>query len=151
MFEIINGDILSSREDYICHQVNCRNAMGAGIAKLICGKYPEVKYEYHRFCNAAKSPYDLLGQIHVVPIQQTGVSVINIFSQLNYGRKNGVRYTDYEALQKALLKINRLCIGKSVAFPYGIGCGLAGGDWMTVEKIIVRSLLDCNVKVYLKD
>lgn len=52
-------------------------------------------------------------------------------------------------MKNALRKINRLCAGKSVAFPYGIGCGLAGGDWSTVEKLIVQNLPDCNVKVYL--
>lgn len=150
MVEVINGDILDANVDYICHQVNCQNAMGAGFAKALYTKYPEVKHEYHEFCALAKSPYDLLGQIQVVPIRQAGISIINIFGQLNYGRKNGVRYTDYQAIKNAFQKINRLCAGKSVALPYGIGCGLAGGDWMTVEKMIVQNLLDCNVKVYLK-
>ena len=53
-------------------------------------------------------------------------------------------------MKNALRKINRLCADKSVAFPHGIGCGLAGGDWGTVEKMIIRNLPDCNVKVYLK-
>lgn len=150
MFEVVRGDILCANTSYICHQVNCRNIMGAGVAKSIYTKYPEVKTEYHRFCSLAKSPYDLLGQAQIVPIEQAGISVINLFGQLNYGRKSGVIYTDYQAMKNALRKINRLCAGKSVAFPHGIGCGLAGGDWGTVEKIIIRNLLDCNVKVYLK-
>lgn len=150
MFEIISGDILDANADYICHQVNCRNVMGAGVAKSIYTRYPEVKSEYHRFCALAKSPYDLLGQIHVVPILHTDLSVINIFAQLNYGRENGVRYTDYQALKSALLKVNRLCSGKIVAFPYGIGCGLAGGEWVTVEKMLIQCMSDCNVKIYMK-
>lgn len=151
MFEIIREDILNSTADYICHQVNCQNAMGSGVAKAIYTKYPEVKSEYHKFCSQAKSPYDLLGEIQIVPIQRAGLSVINIFGQLNYGRQQGIRYTEYQALKDALLKINKLCSGKSVAFPYGIGCGLAGGDWMTVEKMLVQCLPDCNIKIYLKE
>lgn len=151
MFEVIMGDILCADADYICHQVNCRNVMGAGVARTIYTKWPEVKSEYHRFCTLANSPYDLLGQVQIVPIQQAGISVINLFGQLNYGRKIGVIYTDYQAMKNALRKINQLCSGKSVAFPYGIGCGLAGGDWMTVEKMIIQCMWNCDVKLYMKE
>ena len=68
MFEVVMGDILCATTGYICHQVNCRNVMGSGVAKSIYTKYPEVKSEYHRFCSLAKSPYDLLGQAQIVPI-----------------------------------------------------------------------------------
>lgn len=37
-----NGDILKSKADIICQQVNCKGAMGAGLAKQIKEKYPKV-------------------------------------------------------------------------------------------------------------
>ncbi|MEW6977553.1 MULTISPECIES: hypothetical protein [Bacillus] len=36
----------------------------------------------------------------------------------------------------------------SIAIPYGIGCGLAGGDWTIVEDMIEEVLGDCEVTVY---
>lgn len=151
MFQIIKGDLLHANAAFICHQVNCKNVMGAGVAKALYSKYPEVKSEYHKFCLNANSSKDLLGEIQIVPLHSRDTAVINIFGQLDYGRQRGVVYTDYEALKKAFIKINQECAFKPVAFPYGIGCGLAGGDWEKVERLMLRYLLDCNVKVYLKE
>ena len=44
------GNILNSKADYICHQVNCRGAMNSGVAKTIRQEYPEVFTEYFN-CN----------------------------------------------------------------------------------------------------
>lgn len=65
MISIISGDLLQAKEAAICHQVNCQNVMGSGVAKAIFTKWPEVKTEYHRFCNGRR-PRDLLGKIQVV-------------------------------------------------------------------------------------
>lgn len=151
MFQIIKGDLLDADASFICHQVNCQNAMGAGIAKAIYEKWPMVKTEYHKFCTAVGCPEKLLGQVQVVPLSLSGMSVINVFGQLDFGRKRDVVYTDYDALKQAFATINKVCRGKTIAFPYGFGCGLAGGDWATVEKLMLQTLLDCEVKIYKKD
>lgn len=151
MLQIVKGDILDADTAFICHQVNCRNVMGAGVAKAIYSKWPEVKSEYHKFCAASGSPERLLGQIQVVPLRGANMAAINVFGQLNYGRRQGAVFTDYAALQKAFAKINQICSGKSVAFPYGFGCGLAGGDWVKVESMMVNHLNGCNVKIYMKE
>lgn len=33
MIKTIEGNILDAEEDIICHQVNCKGVMGAGLAK----------------------------------------------------------------------------------------------------------------------
>lgn len=151
MFQILKGDILNAKAAFICHQVNCMNAMGAGVAKAIYTKYPEVKAMYHEFCSTANNPMELLGRIQIVPLHKVDIAVINIFGQLNYGRCKGKTFTDYNALKKAFIEINKKCTGKSIAFPYGFGCGLAGGDWITVEKLMLNYLYNCDVKIYMKD
>ena len=35
MIKTVVGDILDATEDIICHQVNCRGVMGAGVAKTL--------------------------------------------------------------------------------------------------------------------
>lgn len=150
--QIIRGDLLEADADIICHQVNCLGVMGAGVAKQIADKWPYVKKEYVKFCNSKKKQ-NLLGEIQLVAanggFQQEGDPLIlNIFGQFYYGH-DGV-YTDYSALTKAFRKMNQLYKGKTIAFPYGFGCGLAGGDWQDVEPMLVRLLPDCDVKIYLK-
>lgn len=153
MFEIQKQDLLSINAAAICHQVNCQNVMGAGVAKAIAEKYPEVKREYHALCLKTKaahtSPKVLLGTVQVVPVNSVSKAVVNIFGQQYYGRF-GV-YTDYDALAKAFTEINEMFAGKRIAFPYGFGCGLAGGDWMTVEKLMLKHLWGCDVVVCLKE
>lgn len=151
--QIIRGDLLEADADIICHQVNCQGVMGAGVAKQIADKWPYVKKEYVKFCNSKKLKQNLLGEVQLVAanggFQQEGDPLIlNIFGQLYYGH-DGV-YTDYSALTKAFRKMNQLYKGKTLAFPYGFGCGLAGGDWQDVEPMLVRLLPDCDVKIYLK-
>lgn len=38
--------------------------------------------------------------------------------------------------------------GCSIAIPYGIGCGLAGGDWKIVKQMIDDILGECDVTIY---
>lgn len=151
MIKIVKGDLLNAREAAICHQVNCQNMMGSGVAKAIYTKWPEVKSEYHKFC-AGKRPRDLLGNAQIVFLHDfpTGNKVvINIFGQLNCGHDK-ICYTRYDALADAFDKLNTLAAGKTLAFPYGFGCGLAGGDWKEVERLMLEHLNNVDVTIYMK-
>ena len=56
--------------------------------------------------------------------------IANLFSQKpNFD-------TDYEMLERALNWVKKKATDEnlSVAIPYGIGCGIANGDWNTVYK-----------------
>lgn len=151
MISIISGDLLQAKEAAICHQVNCQNVMGSGVAKAIFTKWPEVKTEYHRFCNGRR-PRDLLGRIQVVNLSEFSAGdkvVINIFGQLNCGHDK-ICYTRYDALETAFDEINRVDEFKSLAFPYGFGCGLAGGNWQQVERLMLEHLFNVDVTIYMK-
>lgn len=151
-----NGDLLSSDCNVICHQVNCKGVMNAGLAKQIRNRYPQV-YDVFMCSYAAKT--NRLGQIDVVYIQQESRFIINIYAQENY-QPRGERHTDYEAFRKGLIEIKReindykTAHGSEkkfkVGFPDHIGCGLAGGDWETVKKIIVDefSNADWDVEIW---
>ena len=84
MLRIVKGDLLLAKEAVICHQVNCQDMMGSGVAKALYTKWPEIKREYHAFC-ADKRPRELLGKIQVVELAEFPAMqkvVINIFGQL---------------------------------------------------------------------
>ena len=129
---IIDGDILTVPRGIICHQVNCKRVMGAGLAAAIHKKYP-LHYEDYIKTDAH------LGEL-VTTQMSDDLYIVGIYGQLGYGRDK--RYTDYEALEKGLTAVGVLSssLGLPVYLPYGIGCGLAGGDWTIVKTIIDKVL-----------
>lgn len=140
--KIIEKDITQATEDVILHQVNCQNVMGSGVAKALFTKWPQVKSDYHDYCsNWGKigSKEELLGHICFSNIEEDRY-VVNCFSQLTYG-VDGKQHTNYEVVEKcfrnviALFRAENLSLN-TVAIPYGYGCGLGGGDWNIVSKII---------------
>ncbi|MBQ8188282.1 MAG: macro domain-containing protein [Lachnospiraceae bacterium] len=145
MIRIVVGNIVDSNETYICHQVNCQNAMGAGVAKALYEKWPLVKSEYHEFCGKHHAPVELLGAHQLVSVGDDKW-VINIFGQLEFGRNKNKVYTDYVALEKVFAAISQL--DGSFAFPFGIGCGLANGDWNIVYSLIEKYFSDKDVVLY---
>ena len=50
MISYYHEDIFTADETFICHQVNCKGVMGAGLAKQIADKYPLVKERYLEMC-----------------------------------------------------------------------------------------------------
>lgn len=143
----LDCDILTVDADVICQQVNCRGVMGAGLAKQIAGKWPEVKRQYIDLCGN-RAQYELLGNIQVIDVDGGKKSICNVFGQFSYGRDR--MYTDYKALKNAMNKINNTFRGKTVAFPHMFGCGLAGGDWDVVQEIIEDGLPHCKVIICKK-
>jgi O-acetyl-ADP-ribose deacetylase (regulator of RNase III) len=87
-------------------------------------------------------------------LDQPGVKdiiVVNSYTQYSYGKNHtdGVsKPLDYEALTLCMRKINHKFKGKHIGLPQ-IGCGLAGGDWQVVKKIIQKELKDCKVTVVI--
>lgn len=56
-----NDDLLLSDCNVICHQVNCKGVMNAGIAKSIRKRYPEVyKVFIVSFCEKKTSSVKLM-------------------------------------------------------------------------------------------
>lgn len=147
MIRIVEGNILDATEDIIGHQVNCQGVMGAGLAKQIRNKYPFAYECYKSYCDKAEDKKDLLGSIKQVSMGD-GKTIVHIFSQYGYGRRG--LYTDYSSLGKALklLEIKARNFGESVALPYGIGCGLAGGDWEVVYSTIDTIFENYEVTLY---
>lgn len=148
MITIVKGDILEASENIIGHQVNCQGVMGAGLAKQIRNKYPIVYKRYKDECDSVH-PMILLGRTQFVPIGERKV-VANLYGQLNYGRKEGIRYTDYLGLYNALKSLRESAEASdiTIALPYGIGCGLAGGEWDKVYKMIEAVFEGYHVTLY---
>jgi O-acetyl-ADP-ribose deacetylase (regulator of RNase III) len=161
VIRIVKGDLLKATEDVIAHQVNCRGVMGAGVAKQIRSNFPIAYDHYVRLCGLYKdNPDKLLGICQIVSDYQDRrhILVANLFGQDEYGRDR--IYTDENALRMAIrdlgarIRIMALFSGRpthSIAMPYKIGCGLAGGDWEDIYRIIEDELSDLDVTLYQKE
>jgi len=132
MIEIIKCDIFKSNADVICHQVNTFGIMGAGIAAQIKKLYPEVYEVYKEKClDYQKHGLNPIGNVLFCNTKYFYPLIANFFSQDDMT-------TNYNAMKNCLKIVHAYCkINKqTVAIPYGIGCGIARGDWDTVYGII---------------
>lgn len=129
--KIIDKDILDITEGIIVHQVNCQYKMGAGLAKQIVNKYPQVYKEYMDY------NYWDLGKTQFVKINPK-LFICNLAGQKYYGRYK--LFTDYDALKTGFISVNNFNKDLQIYLPYKIGCGLAGGDWEIVLKIIKETI-----------
>lgn len=148
--KFIDGNIFSrlstNKPTYICQQVNCRGAMGAGLAMQIRSQWPVVYRRYLGLCYGNDG--NKLGTYQEVLVEPK-LYIVNLFGQDGYGRSE--RQTNYTALATALFSFFRDCAQKNqsaiIRLPYGLGCGLAGGDWDTVLDIISDAAKAWNLNV----
>ena len=152
--KFVKGDILDVNQGIIGHQVNCRMVMGAGLAKQIRNKYPVVYKDYMEVMGPA-APDKRLGKCQLVQVG-IGLYVANLFGQFGYIPR-GVQHTDYNALSMALHGLHewrRINFGTPermpIYLPSGLGCGLAGGDWNIVVKLISTAIPDAIIVRYDK-
>ena len=149
----VSGDILTPDNSeknqgiVVCHQVNCKGVMGAGLAKQVRVKFPGVYRVYKEKCDAFGS--ENLGSVQFCScLCDAGYIIANVFGQDRYGRDK--QYTDYNALRKAFRYIAQAFPNDAIRIPYLMGCGLAGGDWNIVLQIINEELVDkgCCVEIW---
>lgn len=157
MITHINCDILDFPADIVAHQVNCMGKFNAGLAKQIKSKYPEAARVYFDFVrDTPKNKRDrLLGRCCIAWLdgEACGTNddkmIAHLFGQYDYGTDKC--YTNYVALEEALVNLKNFAtmFNYSIAIPYGIGCGLGGGNWDEVDAIITKVFADFEGEVYI--
>ena len=139
MIKEVNGNLLTYPGiQVIGHQTNCLSVMGAGIAKQIKARWPEVFREYCDYCKSQSDKHNLLGTIQVLKTDD-GKYIANLFGEYSffesiapYEEGGKPRHTDYDALWQCLRRLHiwmALNDIKTGGLPDHIGCGLAGGNW----------------------
>lgn len=129
--KVIIGNLLNVAEGTIAHQTNCIGVAGAGVALGIARMYPDWKTSYRAVCHHYSIDY-LMGQIHLYEATPS-LTIASLFAQRVPGR--GLM-TNYDALAEALYSLHENAPPGLIYLPYGVGCGLAGGDWNIVQPLI---------------
>lgn len=139
----------------IVHCCNSLGAWGAGFVVPLGRRYPLAKEEYKKFIEENKGKF-ILGEVNEVPVGKH-LYVENLIGQsFLYKKPNGEIPCNYTAIEIGFFNIivKWFHVKKesfSIHMPR-IGCGLAGGDWETIENIIYRTFIDiADVDVYVYD
>jgi O-acetyl-ADP-ribose deacetylase (regulator of RNase III) len=105
MIRGVNGNVFDSRHSIICHQVNCRGVMGAGIAKTVKEEMITADHfsTYKYLCRSLGPK--MLGRVLYVPSLQADNIIANIFGQDDCGA--GLQ-TDYQALERGFENVRFL-------------------------------------------
>ena len=148
MIKVKQGDLLQAKEDIIAHQVNCYGVAG-GLAAKIFEKWPDAGSDYRQItifrAQRVGGRGNLIGMAHMTGQQPDGKIIANLFGQFFPG-------ADYrpDALRSALENLAAAAKGlhASVAMPYGISCGICGGDWGEVRQIIEETMQGVDVTLY---
>lgn len=137
----------------ICHCCNTLGAWGAGFVIPLGRQYPQAKEKYQIFIETTK-PDERLGKVNCVKVN-SNIIVANIMGQDKIGKqKDGSIPLSYHALEEGFNYIYDSFTNYNIPFSIHmprIGCGLAGGDWNTVEKIIKKCFSEKNISVTVYD
>jgi len=127
----------------ICHICNDIGAWGAGFVLALSKRWSEPEDSY-REC-----PEEwMLGTTQVIPVEDD-ISVANMIAQRGITGMSDKPPIRYGALRVCLAAVNDVAYRtKATLHMPRIGCGLAGGEWSEVEKIIKDT---CSVDVYVYD
>lgn len=158
--EYKKGDLLQAFEngevDMIAHTCNATVGMGAGIARAIALKYPEIQV----FDSKLRKQGNIIGTSQ--PFFINGKLIYNIYAQY-YPGKPCLEFDTFENritwLEEGLLWINQWNKGKSIFLPLlssGLGCdserkkGLNDLEYFIkyIEPVVEECLIDMSVTVY---
>lgn len=146
MIHIVNGNLLQSDCNIIIQQSNCFANVNAGIAKQIATKYPitlKADEQYHIPVKDRRR----LGGFSSAKVAENQI-YINMYSQFSPRSQ-----TDYKAFEKSLNNIltclnNKKMKNVKIGMPYKIGCGLGGGNWNHIKKLVEKISSEQNLDVY---
>lgn len=140
------GDLLKATEKIIGHQVNCFG-VAAGLAAAVFRKWPYAKKDYTDLTTRLPAR-TLLGMTYFTGEQRDGHIIANLFGQF----EPGAAYNP-KRLEQALLQLGNFArtTGYSVALPYKLSCGIAGGDWNEVLSIIERTMEGVDCAIYQRE
>ena len=172
---ITEGNILTCQDNYIVHQCNCLSRNAKGLARAIFDKFPYANtYSNSKYtrevgtCDIQGNGKDrrfvvnLYGQFapgkpkwhskHRRGIGSKGDKTSLFDTVVNHPDDSSASRENYfkAALQAFEGKI-QLPFRGSIAFPYGIGCNLAGGNWSAYQSMLLefqRRHPDAKVVIY---
>lgn len=141
----------------IAHICNNRGSWGKGFVVPLGQRYPNAMKKYLEESQQGKA---VLGTCSSVVCENTGkykLGVVNMVAQdgfeLRFTADGTKPPVDYESVDKCLETLCGIAItmhGAEIHMPR-IGCGLGGGEWSVIEKLIKQRLSRFCIRVIVYD
>ena len=151
---IIKGDATSPQAKgpkIIAHVCNDLGGWGKGFVVAVSRRWPEPERQYRQWHRERASNDFGLGAIQVVQVAPD-LWVANMIAQ--HGMKTGSHGPPirYDAVRQCLDSVAEQAadLAASVHMPR-IGCGLAGGRWERIERIVVETLVANDIATTVYD
>jgi len=157
MIEIVTGDLFDAKEKYLVHQCNCVTNRSAHLAKDVFEKYP-----YADIYTARTEP-DKPGTFILRGNGEDQRYVVALLAQYYPGKSkyptskiDGIEIRR-KYFHNALIRLAKTPDLVSLAFPWRIACGAAGGDWewylgtITNFAQYVKENQDAKVVIYRRE
>jgi O-acetyl-ADP-ribose deacetylase (regulator of RNase III) len=151
--KLVHGNLLDSKEQFICHQCNCVTKWAAHLAKDVFQRFPHADVYSPRIPLGYR---DNPGTINISGNGQDQRFVIAMFAQVYPGSSKAEYPSNVDSVLSRA-KYFEECLDKmaqtpmsSVAFPWQIGCGAAGGNWGTYIDMIYgfNDRTEADVTIY---
>jgi O-acetyl-ADP-ribose deacetylase (regulator of RNase III) len=139
------GNILDAKVDVLVNTVNTVGVMGKGIALQFKNEFPE---NYKKYKEAVARNEISVGKVQIVPVNEiSGVKyIVNFPTKAHWRYPSKIQWIK-DGLKDLHEKILSLNI-ESIALP-PLGCGNGGLNWEEVKPLIVESLSDLPISVYV--
>jgi O-acetyl-ADP-ribose deacetylase (regulator of RNase III) len=153
----VTGDATRPSGDGLRAIVHCCNnfgAWGAGFVVALSKVYPEAERSYREWDKRFRDRGETLplGGVQMVPVGDD-VFVFNVVGQEGVGTRKGQPPIRYEAIRAGLATVRGMLEGTpsmTVHMPR-MGAGLAGGDWLIIERIVHTELVEHGIGVTVYD
>jgi O-acetyl-ADP-ribose deacetylase (regulator of RNase III) len=135
----------------IVHVCNDIGAWGKGFVLAVSRKWPAAERGYREWHKSGGDRPFKLGQVQFVQVEPA-VWVANLIGQHGIRHFRGVPPVRYEAIREGLSRVANFATehGASVHMPR-IGCGLAGGKWEDVGRLVEKEVADKGIAVNVYD
>lgn len=145
MVKLIEGDIFDAAPDmWLCHQCNAttRSPKGRGLSADMFARFPYAN---------VYSTREHLNKVGKTIVKKGPRVVCNMVAQRSPGKprkKNDTPEMREQWFIKCLCDIYHQG-GTKLAFPYGVGSGLAGGKWENYEEMLDSFEKESGVDIYV--
>lgn len=133
----------------IIHINNDVGAWGAGFVLALSKRWTQPEKSYRIWKQKYPCLFQL-GQVQFVPVEPD-IIVANMIAQHQFPTREKPQAVDYQALETCLKKVSNFEAKKFSIHAPRIGAGLGGGDWKTIESLLIKNLVIKDIPVTIYD
>ena len=135
----------------IVHVCNDIGGWGRGFVVALSKRWLAPEQRYRAWHRGDEGALFALGEVQLVQVSGA-IWVANLVGQRDVRTVGGVPPVRYDAIRKGLQRVatEALRLGASIHMPR-IGCGLAGGNWEQVGRIVEEELVNKGLPVTVYD